>query len=303
MSTERKADIFISYRRDGGSPYAQLVHDRLAAMGFRVQLDVNEGFGSGVFDEKIYRLIEEAQDLVLILAPGTLDRCVHEDDWVRKEILHAIEHKKNIVPFLCPGFVWPKDLPEDIRDVSRYNGVSYVNDYVDAVFEKLAALLHSRPGSQDRPVPPALPPEDPADPIEPDLEIVKEEPSRRGFLFRGYSREDVRRIRERIRERLTGFRHDMEGLLNGGSVPCRAASRAARGAFRVVSEEMALYVNDNVWTWEEDQARQYFCKSYEINVERIRSAAEQGGTVLSEDLVKALRQVARGLDDVLGQVK
>lgn len=81
----KKYDVFISYRRDGGAETAKLLRDSLTERGYSVFLDV-ESLRSGPFNTELYRVIEEANDFLLVLPPGALRRCAEEQDWVRKEI-------------------------------------------------------------------------------------------------------------------------------------------------------------------------------------------------------------------------
>ncbi len=78
-------DVFISYRRDGGEEAARLIRNSLKERGYRVFLDT-ESLRSGQFDKELYRVIEEAKDVVVILPPNGLDRCSNEGDWLRLEI-------------------------------------------------------------------------------------------------------------------------------------------------------------------------------------------------------------------------
>lgn len=94
---KKEYDIFISYRREGGKEYARNLTSELVSRGFHPFLDFDE-LKDGKFDKRITDAIESAPVFMFILSPGSLDRCVNEDDWVRKEILHAIEHKRHIVP-------------------------------------------------------------------------------------------------------------------------------------------------------------------------------------------------------------
>ena len=141
MQQQGHYDIFISYRRQGGSAYAQLLYERLTRMGYSVFYDVIS-IKQGKFDEAIYKRIESAKDIVVILTPGALDRCRNEDDWVRAEICHAIGHRKNIIPLMADGFCFPKeeDLPEVIRPMARYNGVELPSmPYLDTAIKLLCA--------------------------------------------------------------------------------------------------------------------------------------------------------------------
>ena len=137
MSTK----TFISYRRDGGEIMAQLVYDRLISKGISVFYDL-ESLKSGAFDVKLYKEIEQCDNFLLILPAGALDRCRYEEDWVRKEIRHALSLRKNIIPLMLRGFEFPSDLPEDIKGISMYNGIRVENmDFFDAKIDKIVSML------------------------------------------------------------------------------------------------------------------------------------------------------------------
>lgn len=94
---EQQYDIFISYRRDGGSSFARTLQLALQNKGYSVFLDFDE-LKDGVFDKRIEQAIRQAKIFILILSPHALDRCKNEDDWVRREIECAIASQCNIVP-------------------------------------------------------------------------------------------------------------------------------------------------------------------------------------------------------------
>ena len=116
-----KYDIFISYRRTYFKT-ANLVATRLKNAGFKVFIDTEE-MHSGKFDTQLYRHIENCKDFVLILSPGSLDRCNDENDWVRHEIMHALTCKKNIIPLLIDGFEWPAQMPKGMHDLNMYQSM------------------------------------------------------------------------------------------------------------------------------------------------------------------------------------
>ncbi len=133
--------IFISYRRDGGEIMAQMLYDRLTALGYSVFYDVVVLKG-GRFNAKLLEAIEHATDFVVVLSPGALDRCVQDGDWVRQEIKHAFDHKKNIIPVLLRGFSFPTGLPADIAEIRNQNGVDFTNmGYFEARFLALVERL------------------------------------------------------------------------------------------------------------------------------------------------------------------
>ena len=70
----RKYDIFLSYRRDGGAETAKHLRDTLTERGYSVFLDV-ESLRAGAFNTELYRVIEHCTDFLLILPQNGLDRC------------------------------------------------------------------------------------------------------------------------------------------------------------------------------------------------------------------------------------
>ena len=138
-------DIFISYRRKGaGSGVAGELQAKLENLGYKVFLDVDE-IGSGQFPEQIERAISECKDFILVLSPGTLDRCVEEEDWVRREILQAQNQNKNIIGVGLPGFFMPEaeSLPDPLKPMTTIQVFSWPHEYRMASFAKIAENLVS----------------------------------------------------------------------------------------------------------------------------------------------------------------
>lgn len=140
----KKHDIFISYRRDGGEFTAKMLRDRLTELGYRVFFDV-ETLRSGNFNTMLYEAIDQCDDFLLILSPEALDRCVHPDDWVRREIEYALMKGKNVVPVLLRGFVFPEELPETLQELPYRNGLEANTQFFDAFMETLRKFLKSKP--------------------------------------------------------------------------------------------------------------------------------------------------------------
>lgn len=133
-------DIFISYRRDGGDMMAHILYERLTHMGYSVFQDI-ESLRSGKFNDAIYEKIEQCKDFVLVLPPSSLDRCLDENDWVRKEIECAMKHRKNIIPVMLRGFEWPEKLPESLNDLKLFNGIAANTEYFEMFLEKLTEFF------------------------------------------------------------------------------------------------------------------------------------------------------------------
>lgn len=143
MKTEKKYDVFISYRRDGGQVTARILRDSLTERGYDVFFDV-ESLRSGAFNTALYSVIDQCSDFILVLSPNALDRCSSEDDWVRREIERALKKKKNVIPILLRGFEFPTNLPESLKDLPYQNGLAANLEYYDAFLDKLETFLHGK---------------------------------------------------------------------------------------------------------------------------------------------------------------
>ncbi|MCA9482993.1 MAG: TIR domain-containing protein [Nitrospina sp.] len=134
--------VFISYRRERGSQLARVVHSEMERRGIPCFLDVDD-LGAEHFDQRLLSEIESIPNFIVILSPGALDRCQAPEDWLRKEIGHAILKKRNIVPLMVEGFEFPEPetLPVELRELVRHNGVSYSHEYFAATFDKLQSFM------------------------------------------------------------------------------------------------------------------------------------------------------------------
>jgi tetratricopeptide (TPR) repeat protein len=100
---EKSNDTFISYRRDVGGILAMALWQNLSQLGIDVFYDI-ESIRAGEFGSIIFRQIEARPYFVLLLTPKTLDRCSEPDDWLRKEIEHAVATERVIIPAHTPNF-------------------------------------------------------------------------------------------------------------------------------------------------------------------------------------------------------
>lgn len=138
----KKHGAFISYRRDQGSEIARLIRSELARLGIPTYLDV-DGLKASHFDAQLLREIGSFESFILILTPGSLDRCSSPDDWMLRESSHAIQLGKRIIPVVTPGFSFPSQgaLPAAIAELPRYQSVPYSHELFSATMDKLVEYL------------------------------------------------------------------------------------------------------------------------------------------------------------------
>ncbi len=132
--------IFISYRRSIGRHLARLVFQELRAREYDVFLDV-QTIDSGSFDRIILNQISARQHFLIILSPGSLERCSEPEDWLRREIEEAFRLERNIVPIFDEDFDIENEktyLGEPLRsDLPRLNAIPYYHFYFEAFFDIL----------------------------------------------------------------------------------------------------------------------------------------------------------------------
>lgn len=108
--------IFISYRRGETQPHAGRLYDRLSAEfgARRVFIDLSIDPGED-FPKRIEEAVSSADVLLVVIGPDWLNskgpdgrrRLEQPDDFVRREILGALEHSTTIVPVLVLGAQMP----------------------------------------------------------------------------------------------------------------------------------------------------------------------------------------------------
>jgi len=140
-------DVFISYRRENGREIARTLQHGLIRRGLRVFFDLEE-IRDGKFNEALYESIDNAKNLIVIMTTGALDRCVNDGDWVRRELEHALEKGKNVIPLLPSGHQlhFPKNLPEPLNglvtiQVAQLDLETLFNESIDKlVFQRLKGV-------------------------------------------------------------------------------------------------------------------------------------------------------------------
>lgn len=150
-----KYDIFISYRRAGGFATANHIYDKLTQDGYAVSFDTHN-LREGDFDATLLERIDQCDDFILIVDKQTFDQTLDANadpnqDWLRIELAHALQKKKNIIPILLSdvkGF--PANLPDDIAGVTTKNGPEYNKYYFEEFCGRLKTFLHSRPSLRQK---------------------------------------------------------------------------------------------------------------------------------------------------------
>lgn len=98
-----KYDVFISYKRDGGSVWAELIRAILVhKYHLKVFLDV-ETVRGGEWPKQLDDGIRNSYNIIMVLFEGIGDKIKSDSDIFVQEIEHAQKYEKPIIPFFCLG--------------------------------------------------------------------------------------------------------------------------------------------------------------------------------------------------------
>jgi tetratricopeptide (TPR) repeat protein len=131
--------VFISYRRSVSKFIARCVFQDLHYNGYDVFLDV-ENINNGTFENIILNQIAARAHFLVILTPGTLERCAEPGDWLRREIEFAMDLKRNIIPVMVDDFDFNASLPfltGKLVHLQSYNGLRLRYEFFDDSMRKL----------------------------------------------------------------------------------------------------------------------------------------------------------------------
>jgi formylglycine-generating enzyme required for sulfatase activity len=139
------ASIFISYRRRDSAALATLLAKELTRRGIRAFVDTRQIDGGGPFPSRLLRAIEQADVLVCLLGPNTLD-----SEWVREEVAHANKLGKVLIPVFQEMYVPPDTVTDEhVAALLQSDGIHILdvrNIFVDQAINDLAKMIrHSAP--------------------------------------------------------------------------------------------------------------------------------------------------------------
>src|SRR5215471_15898144 len=150
--------LFINYRREDSAPYAGRLYDRLTAHfgEDQVFIDIDQIDPGEDFVEVINRKVSACDIAIVAIGPQWLSatdgsgkrRLDDEEDFVRMEIVAALQRQIRVIPVLVGGAQMPgrHDLPEALAPLSRRNAIelsdtrfhSDVSRLIEAIKRSLA---------------------------------------------------------------------------------------------------------------------------------------------------------------------
>lgn len=149
----KQYDVFISYRRQGGSESAGLVRNELMRRGIkgsRIFMDTSS-LSTGNYMDSISYALSNSRNVIVVITDGCFDGLTDDSNWT-KEIKEAMMSGLNIIPMYFDGIkqVDTRMLPTSIKSFSFENAVLYIHEYSDASFDRLVGRLEKEPHSMPR---------------------------------------------------------------------------------------------------------------------------------------------------------
>lgn len=133
--------IFISYRRYDW-PFAHRLHEQLQ-MRLGCEVYIDRKITADDYETELLDKVRYCEIFILIVTPTTFDarRIANREDWIRREVSLALSLGKPIVLVLYEGLSPPppENLPEDIRLVTRRQGIEFYPAFFEQALEKLVS--------------------------------------------------------------------------------------------------------------------------------------------------------------------
>ena len=143
-----KYDVFISYKRDGGSAWAELIRAILVhKYHLKVFLDVETMHG-GEWTLQLDNAIRDSRNVIMVLFKDIGKKIKSENDVFVQEIKHAKEYQKTIIPFYSldcdlSNIAQSKVVPTVIKEVvlEQHGIVKYYHENTETTYDLLRKQL------------------------------------------------------------------------------------------------------------------------------------------------------------------
>ncbi|MEP6822790.1 MAG: TIR domain-containing protein [Chthoniobacterales bacterium] len=157
-----RTTLFLNYRREDTAPYAGRLYDRLTAHFGRSQvfMDIDQIQPGEDFVEAINQKVGACEVAIVAIGPDWLEakdetgkrRLDDSEDFVRMEIVVALERKIRVIPVLVGGARMPRkqDLPEALASLSRRNAIELSESRFHTDVDRLIEAIETSAGTAPR---------------------------------------------------------------------------------------------------------------------------------------------------------
>ncbi len=132
--------LFISYPSESWN-FAQRIAEGITRQLAETVFIDYKNINDADFERAILTNLRASDALLLIVTDHTFEDIHKDADWIRLEIRTAIEANIPIVLVRENGMLTPKDLPDDVKQVGRAQGVPFYKEYFDPALTMLNEFL------------------------------------------------------------------------------------------------------------------------------------------------------------------
>lgn len=134
--------LFISYRRKDWGYTSRLADDLRTRLGCEVFVDI-DGMDEPSFESSILRNLESSQIVLLLVTEKTFatDRIHRDADWVRREMVRALELNKQIILVCIDGLFPPADIPDDLQPLRGKEGIRFFAEFYESAIQRLIIFI------------------------------------------------------------------------------------------------------------------------------------------------------------------
>ncbi len=251
------------------------------------------------WEETISVRLVNCRSVILFLTKGIF---MKHDSYVQKEFrMGRMMEKDFLIVFL--DRITSKDIPasklafwDDLTQIQSIEAFKK-KDRKAVADEIVKALTGSEQGVASEAVPETVQSEipDTAD-IEPVVDIKIIPPHKVGLFGKGYTAEEKARIRNDGLKLLKDCCSELSKEIKNNRVDGCNVYRLSKTAMIVIRDQLGAY---NIWNYDEDQAMNLFKKNYDANLNEIRNYVGSHGRYLPADRQNLIKQIIRGLEDVI----
>ncbi len=306
--TDEKEYYFVSYNNEDADRVGAVL--KLICGSIPIWYDDGIEYGD-IWEETISLHLVKCRSVILFLTKGIF---LKKESYVQKEFRMAKMQEKDILIVFLDR-IGKKDIPpskvafwDDLTQ--RQNIEAYKMRDTKAVANEIITALkgsdrveipaseddsteNSDGGSDSRVL------SEPSE-LEPVIDIKVIPPHNTGLLSTGYTAAEKKEIRAEGVKLLKNYYDSLSELVGKNTVNGIEAYRSAKSAMIIIRDQLGAY---NIWKYDEDQAMNLFKKSYDANLKDIRNYVLNHGSTLPQEKQNSIRQIMRGLDDVIRKLE
>ena len=152
----RRRSVFVCYRRKPTQGDAGRIFDHLASTFGKKNVfrDIESITFGKDFVDAIDEMVSRCDAVLVVIGPNWSQdpRLQNPEDFVRREVAHALRDEVPVIPLLVQDAVMPNasELPPELAALSRINGIVIMDQLFDAALAAITDTLRKLPQRRAR---------------------------------------------------------------------------------------------------------------------------------------------------------